>query len=309
MTTTEHRHLLVAGPHALTLVAGDAGTDPAEDGVVVDIRYCGICATDTHGYQAAVLPQAVFGHEWTGTVSAVGSQVSHVTVGQRVAVAVGPACGTCSYCVAGHTTHCEAVLAEAMGIADDAPSHGGFATRIRVSGRRVIAVPDSMADVEAALLEPAAVAFHAVRRAEIPFGAIVVVQGAGPIGLLTAQCARNAGASTIIISEPTPKRRESARALGFDTVVAPERLADTLSEATSGRGADVVFECAGVASLLRPTADLVRRGGQLSLVGFPADLSEVSYSDWQIRELTVVVPSRTHTRISSVRSQPLRRSV
>lgn len=136
-------------------------------------------------------------------------------VGQRVAVAVGPACGTCSYCVAGHTTHCEAVLAEAMGIADDAPSHGGFATASGFPAAGVMVVPDSMADVEAALLEPAAVAFHAVRRAEIPFGAIVVVQGAGPIGLLTAQCARNAGASTIIISEPTPKRRESARAPGL----------------------------------------------------------------------------------------------
>lgn len=195
---------------------------------------------------------------------------------------------TCSFCVAGHTENCDTVLAEAMGAAAHAPEHGGFATRIRVSGRRVIPVPDSMSDIEAALLEPAAVAFHAVRRAEIPFGAIVVVQGAGPIGLLTAQCARNAGASTVIISEPSPKRQEAAQGLGFSTVIPPNELAQVLSDATTGRGADVVFECSGVAALLQSTAELVRRGGQLSLVGFPADLSEVSYSDWQIREITVV---------------------
>src|SRR5689334_4764652 len=96
--------------------------------------------------------------------------------------------------IAGHARHCDKVFAEANGLDDEAPDHGAFAGRIDVPARRVIAVPDELSDVEAALVEPAAVTFHAVRRVAAELGAIVVVQGAGPVGLLTAQHARNAGA-------------------------------------------------------------------------------------------------------------------
>ncbi|HEY9562605.1 MAG TPA: zinc-binding dehydrogenase, partial [Nocardioides sp.] len=149
-------------------------------------------------------------------------------------------------------------------------------------------VPDEVSDVEAALVEPAAVTFHAVRRTAAELGAVVVVQGAGPIGLLTAQHARNAGAGRIIISEMSQARREVARSLSFTDVVAPDQLQASLDEASNGLGADVFYECAGVASLLQPSAGFCRRGGTLSLLGFPLTESTVSYGDWQQRELRVV---------------------
>ncbi|WP_209312270.1 zinc-dependent alcohol dehydrogenase [Streptomyces lonarensis] len=286
--TAELRYVRVSGPRRLEELTEDEQA-PAPDGVVVDITYGGICGTDVHGYtDGHMLPPAVFGHEWTGRVSAVGDEVSGLRVGQRVVGGVGPACGACGQCVAGHARQCDTVFAEANGVDAAAPPHGAFATRLRVAARRVIPVPDALSDVEAALVEPATVTFHAVRRTAMELGALAVVQGAGPIGLLTAQHARNAGAGRVIVSEPSPARRNAAAQLGFHDVVAPEGLAEVLERAGNGLGADVLFECAGVASLLQPSAELVRRGGTLALLGFPLTESTVSYGDWQSRELRVV---------------------
>ena len=180
------------------------------------------------------------------------------------------------------------MFAEANGVDDDAPGHGAFATQVDVSVRRVIPIPDLISDVEAALVEPAAVTFHAVRRVNAEPGAVVAVQGGGPIGLLTAQHARSAGAGRVVISEPSAARRELATQLGFTDVVEPGQLHEVLTEVTRGLGTDVTYECTGVAALLQPTAELVRRGGILALLGYPLEQSTVSYADWQTRELTIV---------------------
>ncbi|SNT39664.1 zinc-dependent alcohol dehydrogenase [Rhodococcoides kyotonense] len=283
-----NRYVHVVAPKQAETVDEPRMPEPSENGVVVAITYCGICATDTHGYSSAALPPAVFGHEWTGTVLAVGTGVTTVAVGQRVVAGVGPACGRCPQCTAGHAAHCDLAFAEANGITDDAPVHGGFGTVLSVSARRVVPVPDALSDEEAALVEPATVTFHAVKRTAMTLGSTVVVQGAGPIGLLTAQHARNSGAGRIIISEPSPHRREAAVKLGFRDVVEPADLAEVLRAATNGLGADVLFECTGVAQLFQPSAELVRRGGVLSLLGYPGTDSQVSYGDWQSRELTVI---------------------
>ncbi|MEU4380011.1 zinc-dependent alcohol dehydrogenase [Micromonospora echinofusca] len=282
------RYLAVAGPRQLR--EGEVSvTEPGPGRVTVDIAYTGICGTDVHGYtDGHMLPPAVFGHEWTGAVSAVGDGVDGLRVGQRVVGAVGPACGRCRQCVAGHARNCDTVFAEANGVDADAPPHGAFATRVQVSARRVIPVPESLSDVEAALVEPATVTFHAVRRVAAEYGTTTVIQGAGPIGLLTAQHARNAGAGPMVVSEPSAARRALAGDLGFAHVVEPAELSAALDELTGGLGADVVYECSGVPALLQPSAELVRRGGTLALLGYPLENSSVSYGDWQSRELTVI---------------------
>ncbi|RRQ29240.1 alcohol dehydrogenase [Rhodococcus sp. Eu-32] len=286
--TNANRYVHIVAPKQAETVEETRMPEPSEFGVVVAITYCGICATDTHGYASAALPPAVFGHEWTGKVLAIGSGVTTVTVGQRVVAGVGPACGKCPMCTAGHAAHCDLAFAEANGITDDAPVHGGFGTVLAVSERRVVPVPDALSDEEAALVEPATVTFHAVKRTAMKVGSTVVVQGAGPIGLLTAQHARNSGAGRVIVSEPSQARRDAAVKLWFRDVVEPSELADVLKAATNGLGADVLFECTGVAQLFQPSAELVRRGGILSLLGYPGTDSQVSYGDWQSRELTVI---------------------
>jgi (R,R)-butanediol dehydrogenase/meso-butanediol dehydrogenase/diacetyl reductase len=223
---TAHRYLEVAGPRELR--EGTAAVaDPAPGHVMVDIRFTGICGTDVHGYtDGHMLPPAVFGHEWTGSITAIGDGVDGLQTGQRVVGGVGPACGHCAQCVAGHSRNCDTVFAEANGVDADAPLHGAFATQVHVSARRVIPVREGLSDVEAALVEPTAVTYHAVRRVAAEYGAATVVQGAGPIGLLTAQNARNAGAGPMIISEPSPGRRAIATKLGFTHVVEPAELSE-----------------------------------------------------------------------------------
>ena len=275
--------------HELAIVDAEV-PEPAPNQVVVQIRYCGVCGTDVHAFATPeMLPPAVFGHEWTGTVVAAGDAVAGVRIGQRVAAAVGPPCGICAMCRAGNAEHCDTAFAEANGITRDAPPHGGFATHLPVSERRVVPVIDELSDEQAGLIEPTAVCFHAVKRTAFRLGSAVAVQGAGPIGLLTAQHARAAGAGRTLISEPVEARREAARAVGFTEVFEPgEAFTDAVRAATDGLGADVLFECTGVASLFQPSAALVRRGGTLSLLGYPITDSSVSYGDWQSRELRVI---------------------
>lgn len=284
----EQRYLKVSGPRTLEESTFTTG-EPGPGRVVVDITYTGICGTDVHGYtDGSMLPPAVFGHEWTGTVRSVGEGVTMVAPGDRVVGAVGPACGRCAQCMAGHSKNCDVVFAEANGVDEQAADHGAFATQVAVSQRRVVPVPPALSDGDAALVEPAAVTFHAVRRARVEPGCIAVVVGAGPIGLLTAQNARAAGAGRIIISEPSEARRATARELGFSDVVNPDELQDRMAAMTDGVGADIVFECAGLPTLLQSSAELVRRGGTLALLGFPMSESTVSYADWQQRELTII---------------------
>ncbi|HEX2046508.1 MAG TPA: alcohol dehydrogenase catalytic domain-containing protein [Acidimicrobiales bacterium] len=283
------RTATVSAPHQLEISEADV-PKPTGDQVVVQIRYCGVCGTDVHGFESPeLLPRAVFGHEWTGTIVDAGDGVETVSVGDRVSVAVGPPCGRCSMCRSGNADHCDTAFAEANGVTPDAPEHGGFSTHLAVSERRVVRLLPGLSDEQGALVEPTAVTFRAVRRTRIPLGSVVVVQGAGPIGLLCAQQARHAGAARTFVVEPVLARREAATALGFADVFEPgATFADALRTATDGRGADVLFECTGVAKLLQPSAELVRRGGMLSLVGYTAELSSVSYGDWVSRELRLV---------------------
>jgi len=280
----------IDAPSSLVLDEEELPAELADAQVQVDITLCGICATDTHNYTSGgQIPPATFGHEWTGTVARVGAGVTNVVAGQRVIACVGPACGTCAMCVAGHADHCDLAFAEANGVTPDAPVHGGFARSLVISARRVMPVIDGLTDVQAAIVEPTAVTFHAVRRTRQPLGAVVVVQGAGPIGLLAAQHARHAGAGRLLIIEPNEERRAAATALGFTEVVAPgDAAALWIADVTNGLGVDVLYECTGAAPLLQPSAEMVRRGGTLSLLGFPMTTSEVSYGDWQVRELTVI---------------------
>jgi len=283
------RTATVAAPEQVAITEAETPS-PGVGEVVVRIRYCGVCGTDVLGFKRPeLLPRAVFGHEWTGTIVDVGVGVESVQAGDRVSVAVGPPCGACSMCRSGHADHCDTAFAEANGVTPDAPDHGGFATHLAVSERRVVKLLEGLSDEQAALVEPTAVAFRAVRRTTVPLGAVTVVQGAGPIGLLTAQQARRGGAGRVFVVEPVPVRREAARALGFDDVHEPgPAFTEALRGVTDGRGADVMFECTGVATLLQPSAELVRRGGMLSLVGYTADPSTVSYGDWVSRELRLV---------------------
>ncbi len=260
--------------------------EPAPDGVVVDIAFCGICGTDIHAFQSGrPYTPAVCGHEWTGTLSAVGHDVRRLSEGDRVVVAVPPPCGECAACRSGLTERCERVALAARGRDPGAPPHGGFAPRLAMPAGRVVAADPRLNDEQLALVEPATITFHAVRRSGIRLGDLAVIQGAGPIGLLTLQWARAAGARAVLVVEPNPARAAMAAVLGADLVVTPDDADDVIREHTQGLGADIVYECAGLASTVERAVELARAGGSVCLIGLADGTATITPGLWLRKEI------------------------
>jgi (R,R)-butanediol dehydrogenase / meso-butanediol dehydrogenase / diacetyl reductase len=263
--------------------------EPTDGGVVVDIAYCGICGTDVHAYQSgAPYTPAICGHEWAGTVCAVGRDVRSFAEGDRVVIGVAPACGRCAACLAGQNDRCLVSFLSATGRDALAPPHGGFAPRIAVGAERLVRTNPALTDVEAAQVEPATVAFHAVRTSRLRLGDTAVVQGAGPIGLGALQWVRAAGAGRVIVIEPNERRRQLAARLGAHHVVAPGEAAATLvRELTDGLGADIVYECVGRPSAIQTAVDLARRGGSMCLIGLADGDASIVPAVWLVKEIAV----------------------
>jgi (R,R)-butanediol dehydrogenase / meso-butanediol dehydrogenase / diacetyl reductase len=262
---------------------------PLDGGVVVDIAFCGICGTDIHAYQSGhPYNPAICGHEWSGTISAIGAGVTSLHEGDRVVVAVAPACGRCAACLAGQAARCFTSFASATGRDRMAPPHGGFAPRIAVSADRVVPTDGGLDDEQAAQVEPLTVAFHGVRHSRLRLGDTAVIQGAGPIGLGTMQWVRAGGAGTVVVIEPNAARRELALELGAHHVVEPGAPAESLvRELTHGLGADVVYECVGRPFAIQAAVDLARRGGSMCLIGLADSDASIVPATWLVKEITV----------------------
>ena len=277
---------LVTGKETLELVEMP-DPSPSSHHTVVDISYCGICGTDLHAYLSGEpYNPSICGHEWVGHVSAEATANHGYKEGDRVAIGVGTACGTCASCARGDAAHCEVVFAGAAGRDEHAAQHGGFASSIAFPTTRLYHVPHHLSDEEASILEPATVAVHAVRRTTVNLGDSVLVIGAGPIGLLVAQCAKLSGAGKMIVVEPESGRRELAASFGADLILDPGATAfpDQLASATQA-GIDVVFECAGIATTVQQSVDWVRRGGRVSLVGVANGPETIIPALWLVKEI------------------------
>ena len=280
------RAAIITGLHQIEIIDVPV-PEPTPDVAVVDIALCGICGTDIHAYQSgAPYNPAICGHEWVGTVSAVGADVRNVGEGDRVVVAVPPPCGSCSACRAGHTMWCSAVFLSATGRDMKKPAHGGFAPHLAVKANRLVKANTRLTDEEAAQVEPATVAFHAVRASGIRLGDIAVVQGAGPIGLTTLQWVKAAGAGEVIVIEPNVQRRALADELGATvTCGAGAEAEQIVRERSNGLGADIVYECVGRAPAVQSAADLVRRGGSVCMIGLSDTPATIVPGVWLVKEI------------------------
>ena len=279
---------LITGTETVELVEFPDPT-PAPKGVVVDIAFCGICGTDIHAYQSGrPYNPAICGHEWSGTLSAVGAEVSSFSEGDRVVVAAAPSCGQCAACRRGQAGHCQMSFLSAVGRDELAPPHGGFAPRLAVAANRVVRTDSGLTDEQAAQVEPLTVAFHAVRTSALRLGDIAVIQGGGPIGLGTMQWVRAAGAGKVIVVEPNPQRRELATSLGAHHAVMPGDEADALiADLTHGLGADIVYECVGAGFAVQKAVDMARRGGAMCLIGLAEGDAPISPGIWLVKEIAV----------------------
>jgi len=251
---------------------------------VVQVSKCGICGTDLHGFLGHdPYNPAICGHEWVGTVSAVGAGVTQVSEGDRVVLAAPPSCGRCSECLAGRPAYCPVAFLGMVGRDPLAPKHGGFAPSIAVDAARLVKVHAPITDDQAAVVEPAVVALHAVDRMLPRDGETVVVQGCGPIGLLTMQCAIARGASHVVAIEPAANRRELALQLGAAEAIHPSEAKERFGR----HGADLVYECAGVPATIQQAVDIARRGGRVDIVGLASGAATISPHTWLVKEITV----------------------
>jgi 2-desacetyl-2-hydroxyethyl bacteriochlorophyllide A dehydrogenase len=241
--------------------------------VLLRNRCVGICGSDLHyfehGYCGVFVPKLPFvlGHELTAEVAAVAGDVDTVRVGDRVTANPARACGFCEYCKAGRGNLCSKTIM--LGSASTTPpTDGALAEFVTVRADQVHVLPDQVDDNLGAMMEPFAVALHAVKRAGVVSGKRVLVTGAGAIGLLVAMTAKAFGAVPVAVSDIVPNRRAKALELGVDAALDP--LAKDMGErvrALTGDGFDVIFEASGSPVALRGTFDMVRPGGTIVQIG------------------------------------------
>ena len=247
--------------------------EPAPGMVLLRSRRVGICGSDLHyfedGYCAAFVPDRPFvlGHEVSAEVAAVGEGVETAKVGERVTVNPARACGFCDYCKGGRLNLCRQTVM--LGSASTTPpTDGAWAEFVAVRADQCHRLPAGMDDGLGAMMEPLAVALHAVKRAGGVAGKRVLIAGGGTIGLLVALTARAYGAVPVAVSDIVGARREKAIALGADAALDPavKHLRDQVRELT-GDGFDVVLEASGAPPALRQAFDLVRPGGTIVQIG------------------------------------------
>jgi len=246
---------------------------PGRGEVLIRIARVGICGTDLHifnGHYASENLPMIPGHEFTGTIEALGSDVTGLEVGAKAVVDMNIGCGTCYWCRRNEILNCPDM--QQLGITMD----GAFAEYMVVPARLVIPASGLIPDDVLALTEPLACVVRAARKANVTFGQSVVVIGAGPIGNLHVQLLRTIGAAPIIVADISADRITMAMEAGADYGVSnPADLFETVMDATEGRGADIVIESVGQAALYAEAGRLIRKGGHIAAFGLTGPDAEL----------------------------------
>jgi 2-desacetyl-2-hydroxyethyl bacteriochlorophyllide A dehydrogenase len=261
---------------------------PGPADIVLDVKACGICGSDLHTYVAAKLASEgqIMGHEFAGEVVHVGADVEGIAVGDRLTGLPIQPCGACRRCREGSRHLCEVWTQRSIGYG----LPGGFAERLRIPdavlGDNVHRLPAALRFEDGALVEPLAVAVHAVGRAQFSVDAVAVVLGLGTIGLQVAQVLLARGVATVIGADLSPLRRSVAEALGV-IAVAGDDLGVAVGVAAGEREVDVVFEATGAPGLVQSAMELVRAGGTVVVVALYEQRAQIEPTLMVQKELTV----------------------
>ncbi|MEO8593690.1 MAG: zinc-binding dehydrogenase [Candidatus Solibacter sp.] len=253
---------------------------PGTGEVVLRVAYCGVCGSDIHRActHGEISPGVVIGHEYCGAIAAVGAGVSGWKEGDRV---------TCASVTP--DVHSRPRFTPKMVARTGEPGslhQGAFAEYKRLAASNLLAIPPSVDDFTASLIEPTAIAVHAVERAQIAVGDRVGILGLGCIGLLVLQVAKAAGAQEVHGFDPSPVRRQAARDLGIDAVYDPREVdAVEVLEALPGGAPEVVFDCAAAPRTLDQALTAVRAHGRVVLVGMSWDPVAVHPMEWLARSV------------------------
>jgi 2-desacetyl-2-hydroxyethyl bacteriochlorophyllide A dehydrogenase len=265
------RVAVVSEPERLELEARSLA-DPGPGEALVRVRECGICGSDLKMYSGThpVIPlPLVPGHEFYGTVEAVGAGAGDVETGALVSVFPTVGCGHCFNCRRGLPHLCPEM--ELIG----GQRQGGLAERVVVPAANLLPLDPDVPEHARVLVEPLAVGVHAARRARVERDERVVIVGAGPIGIFTALALRHGGVEGVLLADLSDERLALARRLGAgDTVNSAElALGDHVRAEIRPEGVDVAFDCVGQDATAREALALTAKGGRAVLVGLmPAEM-------------------------------------
>ena len=263
--------------------------DPGPMEAVVRIEAVGVCGSDTAYYKVGRIGDYVvdgpiiLGHEAAGQVIQIGSSVTNVAVGDRVAIEPGTPCRNCRECMAGRYHLCPDLVFLAT-----PPYDGALLEKLTIDARNLYRMPAEMTYEEGALLEPLSVGIWGCKRAGLLGGDDVLVTGAGPVGLLAAAAARALGAGTVTVTDPSDFRLDLAREMGFEA---------EQSDAAGDRTFDVLLECSGAPGVLGRSLRRLRPAWRAAMIGMSKeDQIGLPLSQLNVNELTLSLVNRyNHT--------------
>ena len=268
--------------------------------LLVKVLSASICGTDLriyHGnhrmYKSGTV--RIPGHEVVGTIEKVGEEVKNYATGQRVFCAPNTGCGHCLQCVTGNNNLCANY--DAIGITSD----GGFAEYVRIPANsvqqgNVIPISESVDPAMAALIEPFACVLRGQNALHIKPGEVVLILGAGPIGVMHTKLARARGAGRVIVSEPIPERATQAGRMGADRVVDPisEDLKSVLNAESLGHGADAIIVAAPSHAAQVSALDLAAIRGRINFFGgLPKDRPTINFNSNLVHYKELIITGTT----------------
>lgn len=248
--------------------------------VLIAVETASVCGTDLHIYhwdewaQNRIKPPYIPGHEFCGTVAAVGELVHGLSVGDFVSAEMHIACGHCLQCRTGQAHVCQFV--KILGVDGD----GAFADYVRIPAANVWKLSPEIPREYGSLFDPFGNAVHTALSGPIA-AQTVAVTGCGPIGLFSISIAKACGAARVFAIEPNTKRRELARRMGADVLLDPtaEDVDAKVKSETDGNGVDVLLEMSGHPAAIRQGFDILRNGGRASLLGLPSKPFELDIAN------------------------------
>ena len=245
--------------------------EPLDGELLIKITACGICGSDLHLSDALDFPGIVLGHEFAGEVVETGPNVDGWNVGDRLAAFPLMGCGTCKYCVAGAVSKC--ATAHQLGL----QRPGGFAQYTTLAATSAFRIPDSLDDHCGALVEPLAVAHHALEATHRDPSAPVLIIGGGPVGAAVALWARHLGSREVIVSDPVAQRRALAEQVGATATIDPSTT-DVAAEFARivGRAPEVVIECVGITGMIQHAFEVAAIDAAVTIVGVCMTADEIT---------------------------------
>jgi len=256
--------------------------------VRIAVRRASICGTDIHLHEwdawarEAVQVPLTLGHEFSGVIEALGSEVTGYAIGDRVSAEGHVTCGYCRNCRAGRRHLC--IHAIGIGVQRD----GGFAELVVVPASNIFKLPDAIDDELGAILDPFGNATHTALSFDL-VGEDVLITGAGPIGIMACRIARFVGARHIVITDVNEYRLEMARRMGATVAldVRNESIEGVMRGLGMAEGFDVGFEMSGNPQALNDLIDTMHHGGKVALLGLPSGASPIDWSRVIFKGLTL----------------------